>query len=64
MPIYEYDCNDCNKTFSLLKGMSDVSAVSCPQCSSLNTKKKLSTFSCCGTDSGSSAGSHNIPGHG
>ncbi|MFN3396471.1 MAG: FmdB family zinc ribbon protein [Thermodesulfovibrionales bacterium] len=47
MPIYEYTCNKCNKSFSLLQkvGSSEKDTV-CPNCGSKEVKKKISSFSC------------------
>ncbi|MBF0540738.1 MAG: zinc ribbon domain-containing protein [Nitrospirae bacterium] len=64
MPIYEYDCLDCKKTFSILKGINDNSDTLCISCESINVKKKISAFSCCGTDGGADFGSMPSKGHG
>ncbi|MGE5681335.1 MAG: FmdB family zinc ribbon protein [Bacillota bacterium] len=46
MPIFEYQCKDCNTRFEILhKSSSNTSEVVCPQCNSVNYKKLLSTFS-------------------
>ncbi|HEX3074661.1 MAG TPA: zinc ribbon domain-containing protein, partial [Ignavibacteriales bacterium] len=46
MPIFEYQCNDCKKTFDVLhKSLSNMEEVKCPSCGSSNYKKLLSTFS-------------------
>jgi putative FmdB family regulatory protein len=42
MPIFEYACGECKKSFELLV-RSDTRIV-CPSCSSENVKKKLSLF--------------------
>jgi putative FmdB family regulatory protein len=46
MPIYEYTCNKCEITFSLLQriGSSEKDTI-CPQCGSNKVKKKFSLFS-------------------
>jgi putative FmdB family regulatory protein len=46
MPIYEYICNKCKTTFSLIQkiGTSEKDTT-CPQCGSTEVKKKLSLFS-------------------
>ena len=62
MPIYEYECSDCNNTEEILilkKG--DKSNIKCSNCGSLNLKKSLSSFAvvnktaqpagCCGSTS-------------
>lgn len=47
MPIYEYVCNKCNKSFSLLQrvGSSEKDTI-CPECGSKDIKKKISSFAC------------------
>ncbi|HXX56886.1 MAG TPA: zinc ribbon domain-containing protein [Thermodesulfovibrionales bacterium] len=54
MPIYEYACNACNETFSLLQrvGSSERDSI-CPRCGSDKVRKKLSAFSCSSGGSGS-----------
>jgi len=43
MPIFEYQCLGCSKEFEMLvRGSSPAPA--CPQCSSTELHKKLSTF--------------------
>ncbi len=46
MPIYEYQCDECNTTFErlILRAQSGTSP-DCPQCNSANTFERLSTFS-------------------
>ncbi|MGE5498707.1 MAG: FmdB family zinc ribbon protein [Syntrophothermus sp.] len=46
MPIFEYQCKDCNTKFEILhKSSSGNETVACPKCNSENYKKLLSTFS-------------------
>ncbi len=46
MPIYEFDCVDCNNDFQkLVHRISAIDEVTCPDCGSPNIKKKLSIFS-------------------
>lgn len=40
MPIYDYRCNGCNKTFELLVRSSNVPA--CPVCGSMQLEKLVS----------------------
>lgn len=40
MPIYDFRCNDCNKTFELLIRTSTVPA--CPECGSQQLEKLVS----------------------
>ncbi|HAM50235.1 MAG TPA: zinc ribbon domain-containing protein [Nitrospiraceae bacterium] len=53
LPIYEYVCNSCNTTFSLLQrvGSSEKHSI-CPGCGSQDVRKKLSPFSCSSLGSG------------
>jgi putative FmdB family regulatory protein len=46
MPIYEYSCNKCKTTFSLIQkiGTSE-KETACSQCGSKEVKKKFSLFS-------------------
>jgi len=56
MPIYEYSCTECNEVFSVFQNInSNELNTSCPGCGSGNIKKKVSTFSCCSTGSGSNS---------
>ncbi len=43
MPIYEYRCEPCDKTFEKIRRMSDETPVSCPDCGD-EAKKQLSGF--------------------
>ena len=43
MPIYEYQCRTCGKEFEMLVRESS-QAPACPECSSMELRKKLSTF--------------------
>ncbi|MBD3346422.1 MAG: zinc ribbon domain-containing protein [Chitinivibrionales bacterium] len=51
MPIYEYKCRDCGKSFEELVSLSQSDGITCPSCSSKNTEKQMSVF---GTVSGNS----------
>ncbi len=45
MPTYEYKCQDCGTVFEALRAMKDSDApISCKQCNSDNTVKRLTTF--------------------
>ncbi len=45
MPIYEFECNECHKTFEKLCSMKeDLSQVPCEYCKAKNVKKKMSSF--------------------
>ncbi|HDY70722.1 MAG TPA: zinc ribbon domain-containing protein [Nitrospirae bacterium] len=63
MPLYEYQCLACNKSFSLLQKVGATEKdTTCPHCGSRDLRKLFSTFSCCsgtpslGASSGSSGG--------
>ena len=45
MPIYEYNCQDCSKTFEKIIWKSEDKEVSCPYCQGKNTIRVLSAFS-------------------
>jgi putative FmdB family regulatory protein len=45
MPIYEFMCSECSKSFEeLVFSASKVDSVVCPSCGSGEVKKKMSTF--------------------
>ena len=45
MPIYEFVCTECNKSFEdLVFSLSKIDEVVCPACGSSQVKKKMSTF--------------------
>ena len=46
MPIYEFECRDCGKTFDYLAPNMQVQSqkATCPQCQSKNTMRKVSVF--------------------
>lgn len=46
MPVYEYKCNDCNSTFTVLQSIwANRKGAKCPQCGSTNTQRQISRFS-------------------
>ncbi|MDD2998207.1 MAG: zinc ribbon domain-containing protein [Erysipelotrichia bacterium] len=49
MPIYEFECCDCHKSFDKLCSIrDDLTQVTCAHCESKNVKKKMSAFSTSG----------------
>jgi len=45
MPIFEFVCEQCDKSFEeLVRSFTSVEGVVCPQCGSVQVKKKISTF--------------------
>jgi len=59
MPLYEYQCDECNETFEELvsKKDRDAGTVACPACGSTKVKRMLSTFAVGRAAAGSSAAS-------
>lgn len=55
MPLYEYRCRKCGKSFEMLRRMSDADReLECPECLSTEVERLLSTFAAGGcTPSGS-----------
>jgi len=52
MPLYEYRCRTCGKTFEMLRRMKDADQdLKCPDCLSEEVERLLSTFATtgCGT---------------
>jgi putative FmdB family regulatory protein len=52
MPLYEYQCRGCGKTFEMLRRMKDADAeLECPDCHSNKVERQYSTFAAggCGT---------------
>lgn len=49
MPLYEYQCRQCQDRFELLQPMNvtteEIAKLECPQCRAINPKKILSIFS-------------------
>ncbi len=60
MPLYEYRCRVCGKTFEQLRRMQDADReLECPECRSHQIERQLSTFAtggCSGVPSGSGSG--------
>lgn len=57
MPLYEYRCDACGRTFEELRSSSDADeAIECPSCESRQTARKLSRFASGASSSGSAKG--------
>jgi putative FmdB family regulatory protein len=57
MPIYEYTCKSCKKSFEkLVRSMNSEDRVSCPECGSEQTARALSLFAVGAEGAKSSAG--------
>ena len=42
MPIYEYNCTECNHAHEALQKLSDAVLTICPECGNSSLKKKIS----------------------
>lgn len=42
MPIYEYNCNDCEHKFEEIQKISDAALVKCPKCGKDSLQKLIS----------------------
>lgn len=42
MPIYEYQCDNCDYTFDLLQKMADPPPIACPECGSGDIRRLIS----------------------
>lgn len=64
MPIYRYNCSDCNTQFDkLINSISKRDIVSCVHCSSLKTERRLSAPNVCSNgESGSLSDCNNNSG--
>jgi len=55
MPIYEYQCQECEENFEILQlSCEEQAAVGCPQCGSEQTEKLISAFSTSAAETGAS----------
>jgi putative FmdB family regulatory protein len=45
MPIYEFQCRDCHRTFEIVQSVSEheSSAARCPDCKGTNVERVMST---------------------
>jgi len=46
MPVYDYVCNDCHKSFELVLTLSehDKDQIVCPKCGSKNVEQEMAEF--------------------
>jgi putative FmdB family regulatory protein len=65
MPMYEYECDSCKKSFEKLVRSMDKSQekADCPECGSKKTRRKLSVFAAVGA-TGKESAPANAPGCG
>ncbi len=57
MPVYEYRCEKCGRTFEQFRRMSEADKdIKCPYCESGEVKRELSSFATggCGSSTGGS----------
>lgn len=53
MPMYEYRCDSCGKSFEQLRRISDADRdLECPECQARNVRRVLSTFATGGPGGG------------
>ena len=56
MPLYEYRCQNCGKTFELLVSFSQADKTfNCPHCASEDTRKQISAVASFGASEGGSS---------
>jgi putative FmdB family regulatory protein len=45
MPLYEFQCSECDRSFEeLVRAATAVAEVKCPKCGSDHVRRKVSTF--------------------
>ena len=48
MPVYDYVCNDCHKTFELILTLKEHEVdAKCPKCGSKNVEQEATAFYAC-----------------
>jgi putative FmdB family regulatory protein len=53
MPLYEYQCQDCDARFEALRPMSQSNdAIACPRCAGDHARRLMSACACVSKDSG------------
>jgi putative FmdB family regulatory protein len=61
MPMYEYECKSCRKSFEkLVRSMSERDKTTCPECGSTQVGRKLSAFAV-GSEGASAKSSETMP---
>ena len=55
MPIFEYQCDQCNEIFEKLVFKGDKDEIRCPKCKSTDIRKKMSATSFMGSSIGTCA---------
>ncbi len=55
MPVYEYQCRQCDKRFELLRPMSQSDATAtCPRCAATDAQRTISVFAAVSHEGGGS----------
>jgi putative FmdB family regulatory protein len=53
MPVYEYQCLECDKKFEALRPMSQIDApIACPRCQAENARRAISVFAAISREAG------------
>ena len=53
MPVYEYQCQACDKRFESLRPMSQLDApIACPRCNAPNARRAISVFAAISRETG------------
>lgn len=53
MPVYEYQCQECDKRFEALRPMSQIDApIACPSCHASNPRRAISVFAAISHEAG------------
>lgn len=56
MPLYEYECQGCRRTFEILQRVgAGAEGLKCPRCGGSELHKEFSTFAASGTSSAGAA---------
>lgn len=61
MPLYEYECPGCGRSFEKLVRASQADAIECPNCGGKHAKRKLSVFAFKGGQTRSSGAVQSLP---
>jgi putative FmdB family regulatory protein len=53
MPVYEYQCQECDKRFEALRPMSQIDApIACPRCQATHVRRAISVFAAISREAG------------
>ena len=61
MPIYEYNCGKCGKSFEVLLKTAKDAPGKCPKCGAADIKKQFSAFAVAAGSAAVSHGNENCP---